>query len=74
MVRLEWQAMEEYWQDRRVDRKQVACAWALVVVILAVMLAITSLSVPDCPHEPGAATRACENGTPVREANADRQH
>jgi hypothetical protein len=70
---LEWQEMEEYWQDRRIDRKQVACAWALVVVILAVMLAITSLSTPDCPHEPGAAARACENGAPVREANAGRQ-
>lgn len=65
--------MAEYWQDRRIDGKQVACAWALVVVILAVMLAITSLGAPECPQEPGAAAEACVDGTLVREANADRQ-
>lgn len=65
--------MEEYWQDRRIDRKQVACAWALVVVILALMLAITTLGAPECPQEPGAATETCVDRTLVREANADRQ-
>lgn len=64
--------MAEYWQERRIDRKQVACAWALVVVILAVMLAITSLGAPECPQEPGAS-QTCVDGTLVREANADRQ-
>lgn len=64
--------MAEYWQDRRIDGKQVACAWALVVVILAMMLAITSLGAPECPRQPGAAAEACVDGSRVREANADR--
>lgn len=65
--------MAEYWQDRRIDRKQVTCAWALVVVILAVMLVITSLGAPECPQAPDAAAETCVDATLVREANADRQ-
>ena len=38
--------MADYWQDKRISHKHVACAWALVLVVLAVMVVITSLASP----------------------------
>jgi hypothetical protein len=54
--------MTEYWQDKRINHRHVACAWALVLVVLAMMLLVTSLGAPDCPQLRDAAVNACANG------------
>ena len=37
--------MGEYWQDKQVGNRQVAAAWALVLVVGAVMLAVSFFAV-----------------------------
>jgi hypothetical protein len=64
--------MSEYWQDKRVNRGQVACAWALVLVVLALMVAITTLMEPDCPDGRNMVASACEEGKIMRQATAQR--
>ena len=36
--------MGDYWQDKRVNNRQVAAAWALVLAVGAVMLAVSFLA------------------------------
>jgi len=65
--------MTEYWQDKRINHRHVACAWALVLVVLAMMLLVTSLGTPDCPQWRDAAVNACANGKLARAATPDRR-
>jgi hypothetical protein len=66
--------MTEYWQDKRINHRHVACAWALVLVVLAMMLLVTSLGAPDCPHgRDAAAANACANGKFARAATPERR-
>jgi hypothetical protein len=60
--------MAEYWQDKRINHKHVACAWALVLVVVAIMLAITSLAAPDCPQWRDVDAGACSDGKGVSRA------
>lgn len=65
--------MAEYWQDKRINHKTVACAWVLVLVVMAMMVAITSYTAGDCPQSRNLETASCADGMVLREANADRQ-
>ena len=65
--------MTEYWQDKRINHRHVACAWALVLVIVAVMFAITFLDAPECPHPGDAPPSACATGMVAHTAVAKRQ-
>ena len=51
--------MAEYWQDKRIDQKHVACAWVLVVVVIALMLVITSMPATECPIRGDLAAESC---------------
>lgn len=62
--------MAEYWQDKRINHKTVACAWALVLVVIAMMVAITSYTADDCPQSRDVASTSCADGVVMREANA----
>jgi hypothetical protein len=65
--------MTEYWQDKRINQKHVACAWALVVVMLAAMLVVTRLAGPACPQERGVVADDCTYGQIMRKLAAERQ-
>lgn len=64
--------MSEYWQDKRVNRGQAACAWALVLVVLALMVAITTLMEPDCPDDRDVVASACADGSFTHQVAAER--
>jgi hypothetical protein len=64
--------MAEYWQDKRINHKTVACAWGLVLVVIAMMVAITSFTADDCWQSRDVASASCAEDVVVREANADR--
>jgi hypothetical protein len=72
-VPLECQVMAEYWQEKRIDHKHVACAWGLVLVVLAVMLVITSLTAPGCAPDREVAASNCADGKMVQRATSERQ-
>jgi len=65
--------MTEYWQDKRINHRHVACAWALVLVVLAMMVLVTSLGTPDCTQWRDAAVNACANGKFARATTPERQ-
>lgn len=65
--------MEEYWHDKRINHKQVPCAWGLVLVVIAIMVAITSFTAPDCPQSRDVAAALCADDAAVREASAEQQ-
>jgi hypothetical protein len=65
--------MTEYWQDKRINQKHVACAWALVVVMLAGMLVVTHLVAPACPPERDVVAGGCADGQIVRAAVEERR-
>jgi hypothetical protein len=35
--------MGDYWQDKQVSNRQVACAWGLVLAVGAIVLAVSFL-------------------------------
>jgi hypothetical protein len=65
--------MADYWQDKRINQKHVACAWALVVVVLAVMVVISSLAAPGCMPGQDVEAGGCGDGKFVPRATSDRQ-
>ena len=54
--------MADYWQDKRINQKHVACAWGLVLVVIALMLAITSPPATDCSPRGDLAADNCPDG------------
>jgi hypothetical protein len=66
--------MTEYWQDKRINHRHVACAWALVLVVLAMMLLVTSLGAPDCPQWRDGAVNAGADNKFARAVTPERRH
>ena len=58
--------MADYWQDKRIDQKHVACAWVLVLVVIALMLVVTSMPAADCQPRGDLAAENCPDGMTTR--------
>jgi hypothetical protein len=65
--------MADYWQDKRISYTHVACAWGLVLVALAGMVAITYLTAPACSPWQETAAAGCADARLVWDASAQRQ-
>jgi hypothetical protein len=65
--------MADYWQDKRISYTHVACAWGLVLVALAGMVAIIHLTTPVCSPWQETAAAGCADGRLVWDASAERQ-
>jgi hypothetical protein len=65
--------MADYWQDKRITYTHVACAWGLVLVALAGMVAIISLTDRACSPWQEAAGAGCADARLVWDASTQRQ-
>jgi hypothetical protein len=65
--------MTDYWQDKRISSTHVACAWGLVLVALAGMVAIIYLAAPVCSPWQETAAAGCADARLVWDVPTDRQ-
>lgn len=61
--------MGEYWQDKRINPKRVACAWGLALLVMAMMVVVTSFTAGDCPPSRDVTAASCVDDVAVGEAN-----
>jgi hypothetical protein len=65
--------MADYWQDKRINYTHVACAWGLVVVALAGMVAIIYLTDQACSPWQETAAAGCADARLVWDASAEQR-